>query len=1609
MCPLENNTKYQLRLACMLALLCSAYIAFSQPVANFGASPLSGCAPLVVQFTDNSAGSPTAWSWNLGNGTVSSQKNPATTYTTPGVYTVKLTAGNAAGSNSITKTQYIIVHGKPLVGYTVSDSSDCVPFTTTFTDLSTTGTGNITAWHWDFDDGTTSTLKNPSHLYTQPGNYNITLKVTNNGGCSNSLSKLAYIKAADSITPQFIFTQPQKCKPPETIAFTNNTIGSGISTYTWHFGDGTSSSTFSPTHTYTNGGSYSVKLVVRNNIGCKDSVTYTNAFAIKNVQTIITGADSVCANFKMPLTNSTIPAPLSSKWLFSDGTSSFGSNTAKTWGAPGTYSVKLISNFNACSDSVTKSIQVLAPPPINFSASDSFACRAPFTVNFTDLTPGSTGWFWNFSDGGTSNLQNPSHTFNSEGEFNIKLTATNTAGCSTSVTKARFIRALKPQVTIDVKEGGGCRPYTFRPSPSAVAPDGIASWLWDFGNGNTSTSWFPVEVYPDSGTYDIKLTVLSVDGCIDSAIVPAGVKTGNKPYVNFGLTPTVVCPGIDVQFTDSSAPADRWVWKFSNSDTTLLQNPLHKFADSGKYNIKLIAWNNGCNDSLTKFQALTVLPGLARFSPVFNCANKKEVYFKDSSILPQSWQWDFGDGGSANSQNPTHLFTNYRTYNISLTTTSGICTDRRTVAVAPINEIPDFIATANKVCSPDSLFFFMRNFNKANIAKYIWDFGDGARDSVSRDSVRHVYTKGGSYTVSLTAIDTYGCSETTAKTGFIKVYEPHAGFAVTVAGGCLNKPVNFTDTSNYQNGNFNIAKWVWDFGDGQTQTFTAPPPSPVTHIYTDVGYYYPSLKIIDSVGCTDSVSYTNFVGIYQPAASFFSPNFNTCINDTVVLRNPSSGKRLRYTWNFGDGTYSTDSLPVKVYTANGDFTIKLVVTDAAGCKDSLTRVNYVKVRDVTASFKVSDSVGTCTPFEVSFTNTSANALSQLWNFGEGGFSSTANPVYNYTIPGSYYATLTSKRSARCFKTDSIKIAVNGPVATLQYSPLNGCGPLNVLLTVTSNDSLSYIWDFNDGATFSSADSAILHAYNTPGSFIPSVVVKDTGGCILSITGTDNIKLYNTKVNFTATDTAVCLGDSIYFSNSSSSGSAVTSYRWDFGDGNFAAIKNPAHFYNRPGTYTVKLFVNTEYGCNDSLVKTGYIKVFTVPQINISGNNAAYCGSSAILFTGNVSTADTASTNWAWSFGNGQSSSFQNPLPQQYNDTGSYHIQLIMRYSSGCADTTSASIQILPLPNTFAGNDTSICDGNTVTLTATGADTYTWSPSNYLSCVNCTAPVSNTPNGTLYFVKGINSYGCEKKDSVFVDVKKPFRINGLVDSAAICKGKTIPLAASGAENYIWSPATGLSNTNTANPVAAPSINTTYKVIGFDSINCFKDSTLIYIEVYPVPVVNAGADIILVSGNNITLSPLYSGDIINWFWQPATGLSCTNCPNPLATPNNGTTYTIEVANRHGCKSKDEVFVQLRCDKSNAYMPTAFAPEGINKIFCPLTAPGSAPLKITAFKIYNRTGQLVFQSANFNTGDKSKGWDGRFNGANAATGTYVYTVEFICSNKKMVAFSGNILLIR
>ncbi|MBU3714598.1 MAG: PKD domain-containing protein, partial [Ferruginibacter sp.] len=430
----------------------------AQIKADFSSKNPNGCAPLLVNFTDNSTGNPSSWKWDLGNGTISYLQNPSVVYFNPGQYTVKLIVKNATGEDSVAKSQYITVYENPVIDFSASSTNGCPALLTNFSDLSTSVDGSIQSWKWDFGDGTLSQDKNPQHTYVNTGNFNVSLMVTNNHGCSNSNTKDKYIKVLEKPIVSFVNSSVTNCGTPQVIHFQNSSNGSGILKYKWDFGDGNISNEAKPSHTYTKSGSFTIKLFVTNDNGCTDSLIKRNAFTINNINTDFNIPEAICINSSFSINNLSSPAPTTTLWNFGDNTTSGEKTPVKTYTKAGSYKIKLINNFGGCTDSITKSIDVVERPLAEFTANSISSCQTPFDVQFNNKSLHSENFTWSFGDSTTSTITNPNKTFTKEGNFTITLTAFSAGGCSDTVTKSQYVNIKYPIATMNNFPKKGCAP-----------------------------------------------------------------------------------------------------------------------------------------------------------------------------------------------------------------------------------------------------------------------------------------------------------------------------------------------------------------------------------------------------------------------------------------------------------------------------------------------------------------------------------------------------------------------------------------------------------------------------------------------------------------------------------------------------------------------------------------------------------------------------------------------------------------------------------------------------------------------------------------------------------------------------------------------------------------------------------------------------------------------------------------------------------------------------------------------------------------------------------------------------------------------------------------------
>lgn len=420
------------------------------PVAAFTATPTLGGKPLTVQFTSNSTGSITGYLWDFGDGTTSTAQNPSHEYGQVGVYPVTLTTTGPSGDDILRKEAYIQVTNAavpPIAAFSANQRQGVAPLTVAFTNSST---GSITGYLWDFGDSKTSTQTSPSHTYTSPGTYTVKLTASGPGG-SDAETKSAYVVVTEAVVepaaPVAMFSAtPLQGTAPLSVKFSDASTGT-INTRLWDFGDDSTSTQSSPSHTYTQPGTYTVKLTVGGPGG--EDVETKSALIVVTAPT--GGVEPPVAAFTAEPLQGTAPlrvefsdASTSSitvrNWDFGDGNGSTVTNPVYTYTVPGTYTVTLTVSGPGGDDTETKTnyVQVEASPgdvTARFRVSATQG-EAPLTVQFTDESDGEVlSWAWEFGSAGISDEQDPRFTFTAAGIYEVKLTVTGAADAQNSTTQ----------------------------------------------------------------------------------------------------------------------------------------------------------------------------------------------------------------------------------------------------------------------------------------------------------------------------------------------------------------------------------------------------------------------------------------------------------------------------------------------------------------------------------------------------------------------------------------------------------------------------------------------------------------------------------------------------------------------------------------------------------------------------------------------------------------------------------------------------------------------------------------------------------------------------------------------------------------------------------------------------------------------------------------------------------------------------------------------------------------------------------------------------------------------------------------------------------------------
>jgi len=957
--------------------------------------------------------------------------------------------------------------------FSTFDYQGCVPVKIQFTDSTT---GSPTSWYWNFGDGHISTQANPSNTYTIPGSYNVKL-IVKNAVSIDSVVKVITISGAKA---DFNYTYTNICTTPATINFAvPDPLKSII--YRWDFGDSNKAIIPNPSNTYKQAGVYNVHLITISPEGCEDSII--KAIQIGSGTANFNAPATVCENEYITFTDSSTPQPLSATWMVNNAvaqqdTGSFTHQFQK----PGIYTIQLNENFGSCSSSATKQVQVLGKPTASFSLSGTTrSCSYPDSVQFTNTSVNAVAFKWFFGDGDSSIEVNPIHVY-SAGDFSPVLVAYNANGCTDTLIKTDAVFLGGAIINSINPKDSGCVPYPVTFNADISAPEAIATYAWDFGDGGTNAVAQPAHTYSTAGRYNVTLTVTTVSGCTTTQIVANEIAVGTHSIPDFTVDKTTVCGSEAIHFTGTaSGPVSGWYWKFTNNSGSFLQNPIYSFTDIGSKTIKLTVDNGGCLDSVIKRDLIVVNPSISLYKAQYFCDDRSKVQFVDRSVAPQSWHWNFGDSTTSDLQSPPiHNYAQPGKYLVSLTTTNadGTCSDTYTnfVYINTTKPVFSFSPADGRICRKADIELGVDN--PSYILDYLWDLGDG-HTLFSDTSIYYSYTKTGVYYPSLITRYVNGCQDTIYSSDSITVTGPTASFATVLPATCLNDTTTFVDNS-FSDGEHNIISHVWNYGDSTIEDNSTPP---YTHLYTTSGIFKAILAIADDNNCADTVKY-NVVINPLPVVSAGLDTF-VCEGRGVQLQ-PSGA--LTYVWD-RDPTLSCSSCTNPVAAPVQPVTYTVTGTDASSCRNS-DSVLVTVVHSFTMNLD-NTPVDICSLKSVQLNATGADLYT--WSPDDGlNSAAISNPIASPAATTTYIVTGTD--SKKCFsQTDSVLVNVH-PNPTVEITNNNlevEKGSMNIINTAGSDNITKWYWSPSVGLSCSDCSQPVLNAQE---SMNYNVVVYADFGC-----------------------------------------------------------------------------------------------------------------------------------------------------------------------------------------------------------------------------------------------------------------------------------------------------------------------------------------------------------------------------------------------------------------------------------------------------------------------------------------------------------------------------------
>jgi len=1472
-----------------------------------------------------------------------------------------------------------------------SPTAGCFPQTISFT-----SPPGATAASWNFGDLGTSNLLNPGHSYVSAGNFTVVCNYTVAG--TPSVATLV-VPVFPKPTAAFSYTVPAIRCAPATVTFVNaSTSPTTIVSYTWNLGNGTPTNVVSPIYAYPAGGSFTVNLTVLDANNCTGTVAL-GPINISNPPIVVINTNpapasgcsvpfNVSFNGSGSQSGSPIPGPLGFSWTFPGGnpaTSNASVPGNVTYNATGSYIASLtVTDNNNCSGGAAVPVNV-SQATLNVTGASTACANALYTVN-VQSNSGSTIQGPYVNDGSPFNNVTYTYTYGAPGTFTYAVTA-GVFPCTATQIKTVVVTQVTAAITATPPSFSCGSPficnYFNASSPNAVTYtwsttncgggvpmiSNLANPTFTFTQGSLN----PYTIFPYCRPI-ITLMASSANGCIGTATIQAD--TLRRPTAWFNKNKKEGCAPLVVTYRDTSfahpspLAITGYTWNNGASPPTLstgvappVPNATFTYNTPGTYTPYLIIQTiQGCIDTSFVDTITVVNPAPISFSfnPSTVCPGQtvQIVNTSPNQNLIKHWHVTSDNGffsGCVSDPNPGWVFTHIGVHTFTLSAWKNSCQSTTTIPQTVTVRGPIVKSRFTTSCTNRFTVFFDTHLQ--DVANATINFGDasppvnfpGVLNASSQHTINHTYANTGDYTVVVTATN-------------------------GITGTCT--PTSFTMLVQVRNIQANIS--------------------------------------LSPTACV------NFNSVFSAASS-----------TDVLIGCPNIG----FTWYFDNAPPIVTSLTAVSYSfgAPGIHTVSLLVKDLNSCSSIVT--NTIRISSAAPSFSAMPSNTICLSTQtVQFINSTSQTpdpiTNYLWNFGNGVTSTfTGSPIGTYTsaaIPFSQYTvSLTATNALGCVATQTLLLQVNNPNAQLFAAPNNSiCIGQSVVVAAPSGYT-NYTLSLGDGSMVISPNFSVSHSYTAAGTYPASVTIIDANGCKSSSTLNFYVQSYPIA-DFIVTSpgaqfpNVACLGDVTFSSTSTSNPTYNLTYNWNAANGaSLLPIPVVIVSYTNTGTFPVSMTVSTPFGCKSTLIKV--VNIFGA-KANLNLDKTSICLGETIKF--NLKDTSTVFA-WTWDFADGDTLKAYAPsLTQTVSHTytnyplpnGNATVSLIY-YSSNhaCKFFATQAINIVKIQSDFKRNneiskkDSVHCLGVADTFSPITANpifsNFNWNFGNG----NSSNQQTPTYNFTLAGVYPVTLTVTDQASGCMGFAVKNITVNPAPDAAInardTCQNASFPLSGfvtgNGPFTATWIPTQGVVNPNALNTSASASVSTEYTLRVKDVNGCL-DSAIKNIQIQ-LPPKNIQWDTTVIIGQTIPMNG-FAGSNMSYTWNPTINLNCPNCILPVSTTTDNFTYSVTVADNLGCFTTVNIY-RIKVDpRATIDVPTAFTPngDGVNDFIFP---DGWGVKKVNYFRVYNRWGQLLFETDQFKVG-----WDGTYNGVPQNMETYIYQVSVeTFLDKEALLKTGSFKLIR